>query len=555
MKYEDILAQFADQIGCDEAVIYTRFSSHSQRDVSIDQQIRACVQYARRLGLKVVYIYDDKAITGTSDQRPGFQKMIRDSDRARWKYVIVYTLDRFARDRYDSAVYKRKLRENGVKVLSAMENISDDPTGVLMESVLEGLAEYYSKELSQKITRGMDDNARKCMVNGQIPYGYKRGADGRFAIYELEAEIVKEIYTKIADGRPLSDIIADLNARGIKNKKGRPWAYSSFNRLLNNERYTGVYIYKDVRVPGGMPCIIDRELFDAVQLSIYTKKNPRKKALLDDQTKEAIPQRRRNQNGIYYLTGKLFCGHCHSPMVGISGRSKNGPLYYYYSCKGKRDRTGCDKKNNGRDQIEYLIASQLKETMLSDKAIGILADAAVAYQKKNSAAIEVDALKAKLSSVTKSIDNLLAAIEAGIFTESTKDRMLELETRKRIISAQLVEAQASADKLLSREEIIATLELFQGGDLEDKAYQEALFDTFLVRAYIYDDTVKIVFNLGSDTKETTFPFDIDEIPLSDTCISTPRLHHRTLYEHNGTAVIAVNGFYVFAANIRKRCPQ
>ena len=137
-----------------KAVIYARYSSHSQRDVSIDQQIRACKLFAERQSIEVVEIYDDRATTGTNDRRPAFQRMIKDADRADWQFVIVYSLDRFARDRYDSAVYKRRLKECGVKVLSAMENISDDPTGILMESLLEGLAEYYSKELSRKIRRG-----------------------------------------------------------------------------------------------------------------------------------------------------------------------------------------------------------------------------------------------------------------------------------------------------------------------------------------------------------------------------------------------------------------
>lgn len=136
-------------------VIYARHSSHAQRDVSIEQQVRACKLFAERQSIKILDTYEDRALTGTNDRRPSFQKMIRDAENGNWNYVIVYTLDRFARDRYDSAVYKRQLKNCGVKVLSAMENISDDPTGILMESLLEGLAEYYSKELSRKIRRGM----------------------------------------------------------------------------------------------------------------------------------------------------------------------------------------------------------------------------------------------------------------------------------------------------------------------------------------------------------------------------------------------------------------
>ena len=280
------------------AVIYARYSSHSQRDASIEQQVAACRRFADRQDIEIVEIYEDRATTGTNDRRPGFQKMVKDAERQNWEYVIVYTLDRVARDRYASAVYKRRLKDCGVKVLSAMEQISDDPTGILMESLLEGLAEYYSSELSRKIRRGMDDNAVKCLCNGQIPFGYRRGEDGRFAIDEQEAPIVQEIYRRIRDGAKLSELIHDINARGILNKRGNKWTHSTFNALLSNERYTGVYIYKDIRIPGGMPRIIEPALFDAVQLTMHTKKNPRKNTALAPDEKTALPQRRRQENGI-----------------------------------------------------------------------------------------------------------------------------------------------------------------------------------------------------------------------------------------------------------------
>lgn len=247
--------------GMPEAVIYARYSSHSQRDVSIEQQVRACKQFAERHGIEIVKVYDDRALTGTNDRRPGFQKMIQDAKKSSWNYVIVYTLDRFARDRYDSAVYKRQLKDAGVKVLSAMENISDDPTGVLMESLLEGLAEYYSKELSRKIKRGMSDNAGKCMVNGSLPLGYVRGTDGHYAIDEAEADIVREIFRRTANGEKFISIINDLNNRCILTKRGSHWNRSSFNTLLSNERYVGIYIHGDVIIPGGIPRIIDQSLF------------------------------------------------------------------------------------------------------------------------------------------------------------------------------------------------------------------------------------------------------------------------------------------------------
>lgn len=525
-----------ENISAPTAVIYSRYSSHSQRDVSIEQQIRACRLFAERQGIEIVGIYEDRSLTGTNDRRPGFQKMMKDAEKVGWNYVIVYTLDRFARDRYDSVTYKRHLKNHGIKVLSAMENISDDPTGVLMESILEGYAEYYSKELSRKIVRGMDDNARKCMVNGSLPLGYVRGDDGRYAIKEDEAAIVKEIYLRVADGDRLCDIINDLNSRGSRTKTGALWSKSSFNRLLSNERYTGVYIYGKVRTPGGIPRIIDDSLFNAVQYRLHTKANARS---------DGGPQRRRREDSIYLLTGKLYCGRCQSPMVGISGKSQGAMPYYYYICKGKRIDHTCDRQAVRREYIERTIAEALKNHMLNDQAIEVLADAAIEYQNQNFSNAEVDALKDRLLDIRKSIKNILSAIEAGIFSSSTQARLSELEAEEADISHQLAIAKAEAEQCLTRNEIIAALKLYQHGDLNDKDYLESLIDSFLVRAYLYDDKITIFFNLGGKNKEVNLP--IDPNALSDTCTMDPRLHQTLLYEQ--FSIIMVGEMFVFTCSL------
>ena len=523
-----------------EGVIYARYSSHSQRDVSIEQQIRACKLFAERHGVKVVKIYEDRALTGTNDKRPGFQQMIQDAKRGGWNYVIVYTLDRFARDRYDSAVYKRQLKNLGVKVLSAMENISDDPTGILMESMLEGLAEYYSKELSRKVQRGHEDNARKCMVNGALPLGYVKGPDSRYMISEPEAEIVREIFRRVKDQEKLSEIIADLNARGITTKTGKAWNRSSFNQILSNERYTGVYIYRDIRTPGGIPQIISQDLFDTVQCILHLKPNARR-----DPTGNT-PQKRRREGGIYLLTGKLFCGHCKSPMIGVSGTSHTAAPHFYYTCKGRRaDHGSCSKKNVRRDHMEQFIATALRDTMLTDEAVQALATAAIEYQSRYITNNKLESLKNQLADVNRSLNNLVNAIEAGIFSATTQSRLAELETQKRDLGRLIAAAEAEAEEALTREEIVATLELFQHGDVSDKDYQEALIDTFLVAAYVYDDRVKFIFNLGGSKKDVEIPFNIDDVDLSGVRIGSGVGDQTFLYEHFGVTVLMIGDLFVF----------
>lgn len=480
-------------------VIYARFSSRAQREVSIDQQLKACKAYAEAHGMEVVCVYTDHAMTGTNDRRPDFQQMIADSDNHTFEFVIVYALDRFARDRYDSAVYKRKLKNNGVRVLSATEPITDDPAGCLMESLLEGMAEYYSKELSRKIRRGMEDNADRCLANGSMPLGYVRSKDGHYIVDEAEAMVVQEIFARVAKGDAFADIINDLNARGIKTKKGGTWNKSSFGKLLSNERYVGTYIYKDKKVEGAIPAIIERELFDKVQYRMLNKANPRNN-----------PQKRRRDNSVYLLTGKLFCGRCNSPMVGISGTAKSSRLYHYYVCQRKRKEHACDKAPVSREWAELEVATTLHKYVFQDEVIEWLADKAVEYQKKNGESVAIASLKAQLAEVQKSIKNVMAAIEQGIITPTTKERLMQLEAEEGGLKARLVMAESEAALNITKEEFIVLLRKFGEGDVKDKRYQEMLFDTFLIAAYLYDDHLRVVFNHSGKNNEVVVPFELTE---------------------------------------------
>ena len=291
-------------------VIYARFSSHSQTEQSIEGQLKVCYEYAESNHYTVVGEYIDRAISGTTDNRAEFQRMISDSDKHTFEGVLVYQLDRFARNRYDSAINKAKLKKNGVRVLSAKENIADDASGLLVEGVLESMAEYYSVELSQKIHRGMAINAEKCLSNGSNPgLGFKVDAERRFYVDEEEAAVVREIYERYASGETKAEIIRDLKRRRVKTSLGKEFSLNSLSHLLSNKRYIGVYLYKGKETPGGMPRILDDDLFYRVQSMMNKNKN--------------APARTHGE-GEYLLTTKLFCGHCKEMMVGYGGTSKTG---------------------------------------------------------------------------------------------------------------------------------------------------------------------------------------------------------------------------------------
>ena len=216
------------------AVIYARYSSDNQREESIEGQIRECTAYAEKNDITIVKHYIDRAISAKTDNRPQFQQMIKDSDKKLFDIVLVWKLDRFARNRYDSARYKTQLKKNGVKLVSATEIISEGPEGIILESVLEGYAEYYSADLSEKVIRGMTENALKGkFTGGAIPFGYTINADRRFEIDPLTAPFVAETFQRYNDGQTMREIRDWLNEKGIKNKRGGPMTFNTIQHMLN----------------------------------------------------------------------------------------------------------------------------------------------------------------------------------------------------------------------------------------------------------------------------------------------------------------------------------
>lgn len=460
-------------------VAYARYSSHSQKDTSIEDQVRDIEAYCRLNNLRLVKVYADRHLTGTSDKRPQFQQMMKDAAHGRWSFVVVWKTDRFARNRYDSATYKFRLKRYGVRVLSAKESIPEGPEGILLESVLEGSAEYYSANLAQNIKRGMHSNALECKINGApIPFGYCKGPDGRFAIAEAEAEIVREIFRKVAQGVPFVELCNDLNGRGIRTKTGGLWNKNSFRRMLVNDQYIGVYSYSDVRIEGGVPAIVDRALFLEVGEKLKTKKNP---------------QGRHRENGEYMLTGKLFCGLCGSPMVGVAGTGKHGELHHYYVCQSRRSGQGCPKKNVVRDWIEQIVVDVALDTVLQPDVIEWVADQLMAYQEREANTAQLLSLRAELAANQKAIDNVMKAIEAGIITPTTKRRLQELEAEAERLSNAITVEEAAITHI-ERDFVVYWLEKFRGGDRNDKAFRRKVIDTFVAAVYLWDDRIRIAFN-------------------------------------------------------------
>ena len=467
-----------------KAVIYARYSSDNQREESIEGQLRECKEYAERNGILVLQSYIDRALSAKTDNRPEFQRMIRDSAKGLFDTVLVWKLDRFARNRYDSAHYKSQLRKNGVKVVSANESIADGPEGIILESMLEGMAEYYSAELAQKVNRGMRENALKARSNGgTIPLGYRLDEEHRLKIDPLTAPVVREVFQRYADGENLRTIIRSLNERGIRTSRNYPFRHSSFNTMLKNRKYIGEYHYKDVVIPDAVPPIIPKELFERVQERM--KKN------------QHAPARAKAEEE-YLLTTKLFCGHCGRLMIGESGKGRNGTIHRYYKCAGAKRRLGCHKKAVKKDWIERVAVQYTIQRVFQDDLIAQIADELVALQGAEDSALPL--LRRQLADTERGIENMLNAIQQGIFTSSTRQRLEELENLRAELKSSILQAELERPQY-SREDIIQWISRFKGGDPNDKAYQRQIIDIFLNSIYVFDDKLVFTYNYkkGSQT--------------------------------------------------------
>ena len=468
-----------------KAVIYARFSSDRQREESIEGQLRECTAYAQQQGITIVDTYIDRAKSASkdTDKRDSFLKMIRDSSKHLFDAVLVWKLDRFARSRYDSAVYKSILKKNGVKVVSATECITDGPEGIILESMLEGMAEYYSAELSEKIHRGQKENALKGRNNGgSIPLGYKLKEDQHLEIDPLTAPFVQEAFRRYADGETVREIRDDFNRRGIKTSRGRTFTYSSFNVLLSNRKYIGEYRYQDVVIPGGVPAIVDPAIFEQVQ-----ERRERNK-----QSPAASKAQER-----YLLTTKLFCGKCGRMMVGESGTSGTGKTYNYYKCHNAKRKTGCDKKAVKKDWIENLVVQQTMLMVMDDALIERLIDRLLELQGAEN--YDLKLLNQQLAETEKGIENMLAAIQAGIITPSTKERLMALEAQKAELEESILKEQIQ-HPALTREQISFFLYQFRTINTNDEDERQRLIDCFVNAVFVFDDKIILTFNYKGSAK-------------------------------------------------------
>ena len=478
------------------AVAYARYSSAGQRDVSIEQQLADIRSFAQREGYTIVHEYADHARSGFKDvsARTQFQSMISSAESGGFDTIIAWKVDRFGRNREDSAIYKGKLRRFGVRVLYAMEPIPEGSAGVLLEGMLEATAEWYSRQLSENVTRGMTDNAYKCLYNGTRILGYTRGPDGRYAIQPDEAATVRHIFDLYRSGWSAARICRQLNDQGIRTSRGKPFMPESLLRIISNERYTGIYIWGDIRVPDGMPAIIERSVFEEAQR-------------MKGKTARHVEQGAVD----YLLTGKAFCGLCGAAMIGDSGTSKNGTRHYYYTCQAHKARKGCSKKSVSKDYLESAVVDFVLDHVLSDEQIEKTADAVMKVQAEELSHSPLASMEAEWKEILTQIDNINNAIAHGVWNSSTSAHLKELEDQAEDLRVSVETLRYSQAQLLDRDRVLFFLHLFTKGDRNDPLLRRHIIETFVNAVYVFDDHLDLVTNNCEGNQR----YPLTDLPCSD----------------------------------------
>ena len=494
------------------AVIYARYSSDNQREESIEGQIRECTAYAEKNGITVVKHYIDRALSAKTDNRPDFQQMIKDSEKRLFDIVLVWKLDRFARNRYDSAHYEYQLERNHVKLVSATEPISDSPAGIMVKSMLTGMAEYYSAELSEKVVRGMTENVLKGKYNGgTIPIGFKVDEEKFFQIDPLKAPFVVEAFQRYNDGATMKELMNWLNDSGVTTNRNQKFTYNSVQKLLTNKRYIGENHFKDIVMPDSIPAIVGKDLFEEVQQKI--KKNSR------------APARHKAEDD-YLLTTKLFCGMCGAMMFGECGTGRNKVVHHYYKCATAKRFKTCKKKTVRKEWLEDLVMAETMKLIQDDAVIDAIVAEVMELQDQENTTLPL--LEKQMREVENGIENMLNAIQAGVLTNSTKSRLEKLEAQQKELEVRIAEEKIARPRL-SENQVRFWLTRFRKLDPNVKSHRETLINTFVNAVYLYDEKVLITFNYKDGTKTITF----DEIAAKDApegngsdlgCFAPPKKH-------------------------------
>ena len=497
------------------AAAYCRFSSSNQREESIDAQLRAIYKYMDEHDYTPVGDYIDMALTGTNTDRPNFQRMIEDAKKGLFDVVIVHKMDRFSRNVRDTLNIESELAQYGVKVISVIEQFADTPEGQLQQIIQLGVGQYYSQNLAREVMKGLKENAYKCIHNGGIaPLGYDVDQETKhYIINEKEAESIRIIFKKFLEGWSYRELAEYLNVLGYRTKIGNKFsATSSFYDILVNSKYKGEYVFgrslskpkqpgmkrshrknKDeseiIRVPNGLPAIVDEDTFNRVQQLLTTR------------------QRSKGQNKakeVYLLSGIIECGECGSAYHGssrIGGRNKQ--KYVSYRCsKRKKIENPCKCKEINRTLLDNFIVNQLFTTILNPQHLEMLHQKVNEKLKQKFSEMDDDLprLEKRLAEVNQKASNLVQAIALGGLgsIETITAELQRLEQQKIVLTNEIQNHQ------VKQSEVNLTLDQMKDVLEEAKEYvlknndemMKYILSRFIHKIIVNNEAIEVEYNLG-----------------------------------------------------------
>ena len=471
------------------AIAYARYSSNNQREESIDAQLRAIREYCEKENIELIEVFTDEAITGKTDDREDFQNMINKllKGHIQVDYVLVHKFNRFARNKFDSALYKKKLRDIGIRVVSVTQKIDDTPEGELLEGFLETIDQYYSANLAVEVRKGLRENALKGKhAGGQVLFGYSLDDEGYYVPNE-NAKIVRRIFEEYADGVPKTDICERLNNEGYRNQRGKRFNTRTLSDLLKNEKYIGNYVYtidkkETIRLDGiikNHP--IDRELWNTVQK-------------LCRESSEATQARQRTKERYYHLTGKAVCTCCGEHICGAGSKrsgghngKKDGKLNYYYKCVGKvKHKNGCKNPSLNKDWFESKVLKAVTDIVMDESHIKQIAQ--TAYEEvlslRNTPTVSTAQLKKELTQINQRQERLADLYMDGSMSKEMLDEKNGELTRRKF---QIEEELEKRKNVMEAEDI-------QPEDIENFIVQ-FIEDTKEDCDSIEDEFMRIMFNV------------------------------------------------------------
>ncbi len=496
------------------AVIYARFSSDMQREESIDAQVRACTEYCRKKHYIVSNIYVDEAKSARDIvKRDAYNQMMVDAMSHKFDVIIFHKIDRNARNEFNYYTFKNTLDQLGVRYEYAVQNIDSSPEGQMMESVLVGMAAYYSRNLAKEVRKGLNENAYKALFNGgRPPFGYKI-VDQQYVIEPREAEGVRMIFSMFLEGKGYAEITRALTEKGFVSREGKPFSKNSMHDILRNEKYKGTYIFnKSVTMKNGKRNTHPEDSPDLIRIenAIPAIISPEQFAMVAE-----ICKNNKHRNGrysakeSYLLSGKIFCGECGQAMNGhrmLGKMRKDGSrnIYTYYLC-GNKKRTaeqGCSMKMINRDAIEDKVMEAIAEHIFSEESMERIGkNMSKAYEELiKSTGYRLTELTDARNATERKLNNLYNLIEEGVADAFDIQRLSQVKKELIAIKKELeaIGKNSSLPKM-TKSEIVDTLQALRNDIFiqKDELAKRQLINLFVYKVSVYKEN--IVIELTTDT--------------------------------------------------------